>query len=83
MSTSQDVLFEERDTASGQKLGIVTLNVEKTLNSLNLGMVEAMLTQLAEWRDRRDIACLKAVCHRFDHCQYGAFILCHGFSLCG
>ena len=58
MSTSQDVLFEERDTASGQKLGIVTLNVEKTLNSLNLGMVEAMLTQLAEWRDRRDIACL-------------------------
>lgn len=58
MNTSQNVLFEERDTASGQKLGVITLNIEKTLNSLNLDMVEAMLEQVKNWRERSDIACL-------------------------
>ena len=56
--TTQDVLFEERSTASGQKLGIITLNIEKTLNSLNLDMVEAMLATVKDWRERSDIACL-------------------------
>ncbi len=58
MNDTQEVLFEERSTASGQKLGLITLNVEKTLNALNLTMVEAILARLADWRERSDIACL-------------------------
>lgn len=58
MSTTKDVLFEERATASGLKLGVITLNIEKTLNSLNLAMVEAMLERVRDWRERSDIACL-------------------------
>ena len=49
------VLFATRPTASGGKLGIATLNVEKTLNSLSLEMVESLLAQLTEWRDSDDI----------------------------
>lgn len=55
---TEEVLFEERETASGLKLGIVTLNVEKTLNSLTLNMVEQMLTTLSDWRQRSEIACV-------------------------
>lgn len=55
---SDEVLFEERLTASGQKLGLVTLNIEKTLNSLTLNMVEQMLATLRDWRERSDIACV-------------------------
>lgn len=49
------VLFATRPTASGGKLGIATLNVEKTLNSLSLDMVESLLAQLTTWRDDDDI----------------------------
>lgn len=55
---TEEVLFEERETVSGQKLGIVTLNVEKTLNSLTLNMVEKMLATLTDWRERSEIACV-------------------------
>ncbi len=55
---TDEVLFEERATASGQKLGMITLNVEKTLNSLTLNMVEKMLATLRDWRDRSDVACV-------------------------
>jgi enoyl-CoA hydratase/carnithine racemase len=46
------VLFDERDTASGHRLGIATLNFEKTLNSLSLEMIE----RLAAWNGRDDVA---------------------------
>ena len=51
----EEVLFEERRSASGPAVGVITLNVEKTLNSLTLNMVELMLVKLREWRDRSDI----------------------------
>jgi enoyl-CoA hydratase/carnithine racemase len=54
----EEVLFEERRSASGPALGVITLNVEKTLNSLTLNMVELMLVKLREWRERSDIACV-------------------------
>ncbi|MDX1505979.1 MAG: enoyl-CoA hydratase/isomerase family protein [Spongiibacter sp.] len=54
----EEVLFEERETASGLHLGVITLHVEKTLNSLTLNMVERMLATLRDWRDRSDIACV-------------------------
>ncbi|MBD2859827.1 enoyl-CoA hydratase/isomerase family protein [Spongiibacter sp. KMU-158] len=55
---TDEVLFEERVTASGQKLGLIVLNVEKTLNSLTLNMVEKMQVTLQDWRERSDIACV-------------------------
>lgn len=54
----EEVLFEERKSASGPAVGVITLNVEKTLNSLTLNMVELMLVKLREWRERSDIACV-------------------------
>jgi enoyl-CoA hydratase/carnithine racemase len=54
----EEVLFDERRSASGPALGVITLNVEKTLNSLTLNMVELMLVKLREWRERSDIACV-------------------------
>ncbi|CAA0092891.1 Fatty acid oxidation complex subunit alpha [Zhongshania aliphaticivorans] len=54
----EEVVFEERRSASGPAVGVITLSVEKTLNSLTLNMVELMLAKLREWRERSDIACV-------------------------
>ncbi|MEE4298071.1 MAG: enoyl-CoA hydratase/isomerase family protein [Pseudomonadales bacterium] len=43
------VVLAEWATASGRRLGVVTLNVPKTLNSLNLGMIDLMDAQLRRW----------------------------------
>ncbi|SMF42713.1 enoyl-CoA hydratase/isomerase family protein [Pseudogulbenkiania subflava] len=43
------VLFEERVTASGHRLGIATLNAEKTLNALTLDMIRLLQQQLSAW----------------------------------
>ncbi|MGJ8686537.1 MAG: enoyl-CoA hydratase/isomerase family protein [Spongiibacteraceae bacterium] len=55
---NNEVLFEERPTVSGPAIGVITLNIEKTLNSLNLNMVDLMLERLRDWRERSDIACV-------------------------
>lgn len=55
---TDEVLFEERPSASGPAVGVITLNVEKTLNSLTLNMVELMQAKLKDWRQRSDIACV-------------------------
>jgi enoyl-CoA hydratase/carnithine racemase len=52
------VLFEERRTASGQLLGIATLNFEKTLNALSLPMIELLAPRFAAWNARADIAAI-------------------------
>jgi enoyl-CoA hydratase/carnithine racemase len=49
------VLFEEL-AAAGGKLGRITLNVEATLNSLTLEMVDRLQAQLDAWRDDDSIA---------------------------
>jgi len=49
------VLFQELDAAGG-KVGRITLNVESTLNSLNLEMVDMLQAQLDSWRDNANIA---------------------------
>ncbi|MEP5765306.1 MAG: enoyl-CoA hydratase/isomerase family protein [Halieaceae bacterium] len=49
------VLFEELPAAEG-KLGRITLNVEATLNSLTLEMVDLLQAQLDAWRDDDSIA---------------------------
>ncbi len=52
---SVPVLFEEL-AAAGGKLGRITLNVEATLNSLTLEMVDLLQAQLDAWRDDDSIA---------------------------
>ncbi len=50
------VIFEEVDAANGKAIGVITLSVEKTLNSLTLPMVDLMLAQLQDWQHDQRIA---------------------------
>ena len=54
--SDNSVVFQTLGTASGKQIGVVTLNVEKALNSLNLNMVNAMTTQLLKWQQDENIA---------------------------
>lgn len=49
------VLFETLATDNGRQLGIVTLNVPATLNSLSLAMIDLLTPQLLQWRDDDNI----------------------------
>jgi len=53
---SDAVLFEEWPLPDGGAIGHVTLNVEKTLNSLSLEMIDLMTPRLTAWRDDDRIA---------------------------
>ncbi|WP_244623131.1 enoyl-CoA hydratase/isomerase family protein [Shewanella salipaludis] len=55
---TQDVLFTSLATMSGKRIGLVTLNLEKALNALNLEMVHAMTEQLLAWQQDDSIACI-------------------------
>jgi len=52
------VLFEERASGGGKRVGIATLNCEKTLNSLTFEMVQLLLNRLRQWQDDEAIACV-------------------------
>jgi enoyl-CoA hydratase/carnithine racemase len=54
---SAAILFEELPAATG-KLGRVTLNIEATLNSLTLEMVDLLQAQLDAWRNDDSIAAI-------------------------
>lgn len=43
------VLFEERATGNGMRIGIATLNAPKTLNGLSLAMARLLDAQLSAW----------------------------------
>lgn len=53
---SEVVLFEEIQTPSGYKLGVATLNSEKSLNALSLDMIQQLQPQLDMWAAAADIA---------------------------
>lgn len=53
---SAPVLFDKLALAGDKQIGVVTLNSEKTLNSLNLEMVDLMLDQLQQWQQDDSIA---------------------------
>ncbi|HJV07409.1 MAG TPA: enoyl-CoA hydratase/isomerase family protein [Chromobacteriaceae bacterium] len=56
---SDTVIFEERTTASGHRLGIAMLNAEKSLNALTLDMIRQLAKQLANWEhDNKVVAVL-------------------------
>ncbi len=50
------VLFEDRSAANGARIGIATLNVEKTLNALSLEMVHLLTERLTAWAQDDGIA---------------------------
>lgn len=52
------VLFEERASTAGKRIGIATLNSEKTLNSLTFDMVNLLSTKLQQWKNDNAIACV-------------------------
>lgn len=51
MSALTDVvLYQELAAQNGRKIGVATLNSEKSLNALSLPMVESLLPQLQAWQ---------------------------------
>lgn len=44
------VLYQELAAQNGKKIGVATLNSEKSLNALSLPMVESLLPQLLAWQ---------------------------------
>jgi len=50
------VLFAELNCENGKRIGVATLNSEKSLNALSLPMVELLLPQMQAWKDNNDIA---------------------------
>ncbi|QEI05876.1 enoyl-CoA hydratase/isomerase family protein [Pigmentiphaga aceris] len=53
---SQVVLFEELATRHGKRIGVATLNAEKTLNSLSLDMAKLLDERLGAWAKDPEIA---------------------------
>ena len=50
------VLFEEIPCRNGKVIAVSTLNVEKTLNSLSLEMIDLLFSRLTQWQDDDRIA---------------------------
>lgn len=58
MMAELPVLFEELEAAGGKKIGLATLNVEKSLNSLNLQMIDLLQERFSAWEEDDAIACV-------------------------
>jgi enoyl-CoA hydratase/carnithine racemase len=54
--TEEVVLYRELDSVSDKKIGIATLNSEKSLNALSLDMVKSLLPKLIQWQEDPSIA---------------------------
>lgn len=55
MSEVPVVLLEERATADGKRLAVATLNSERSLNSLSLEMIRALLPAMQGWAADDDV----------------------------
>jgi enoyl-CoA hydratase/carnithine racemase len=78
------VLIREVATASGHRVGVATLNVEKALNSLTLDMIRALDAAMVKWAGDPKIACVvldgtgsRAFCAGADVRSLRAAILAH------
>lgn len=54
--TNEVVLYQELAAQNGKKIGVATLNSEKSLNALSLPMVESLLPQLLAWQADNSIS---------------------------
>ncbi|SDB07278.1 Enoyl-CoA hydratase/carnithine racemase [Pseudidiomarina indica] len=52
------ILFDELEANHGKRIGVVTLNSEKSLNALSLPMIQGFLPKLEQWAAADDIACV-------------------------
>lgn len=57
-TAAECVLFEERPARGGLRIGIATLNAEKSLNALTLPMIRRLDPQLQQWAADAGIACV-------------------------
>ena len=53
-----NVTFEERPSPHGYRIGIASLDAEKSLNALSLPMIEALDERLKAWAEDSTIACV-------------------------
>lgn len=53
-----DLHFVELSGVDGSRIGIATLNAQKTLNALSLPMIEALTRKLDEWAQDDQIKCV-------------------------
>ena len=53
-----NVTFEERPGLNGFRIGIASLDAEKSLNALTLPMIEALDARLRQWAEDEQIACV-------------------------
>jgi len=56
MNQAAPALFEELTAENGKRIGVATLNVERTLNAISLEMVDLLDTQLRAWAADPQIA---------------------------
>lgn len=56
VNSAAPALFEELVAANGKRIGVATLNVEKTLNAISLEMVDLLDAQLRAWAGDPQIA---------------------------
>ena len=50
------VLYKELESVSDKRIGVATLNAEKSHNALSLPMIESLLPKLIAWQEDADIA---------------------------
>lgn len=55
-AVNEVVLYQELAAQNGKKIGVATLNSEKSLNALSLPMVESLLPQLQAWQADNSIS---------------------------
>lgn len=55
---SDKVEFQELETRSGHRLGVITLNAEKSLNALDMSMINALHHRLQKWHTDDNIVCV-------------------------
>src|SRR3990167_4431209 len=58
LETQMNMQFEERPAQHGMRIGIASLDAEKSLNALSLPMIEALDAKLKAWADDPSIACV-------------------------
>ncbi|WP_263078962.1 enoyl-CoA hydratase/isomerase family protein [Endozoicomonas sp. Mp262] len=55
---NEAVLFNELATDKGQKIGVISLNSEKTLNALDQPMIDEIYDKLLAWKSSSEIVCV-------------------------
>ncbi len=58
MSSNDEILIEEIPACGNKRIGHITLNSPKTLNSLTLPMIEQLRSQLSAWEADDNLVCI-------------------------